>query len=294
MFCYSEKKHYLCAQKVYKKVFNEISFKMKQAFNILLLACFLLGVAACGQKSEKEQPEIKEDTAAKKLLQGIWLDGDDEDDVAFRVKGDTIYYPDSTSRPVYFYIVGDTLVMKGANTSKYPIVHQAAHIFQFKVQNGDIVKLVKTDDQSYLQQFSHEQPVTLNQNTLVKRDTVVNAGNEKLHLYVQVNPTTFKVYKSSYNDDGVEVDNVYHDNIVNVNIYQGSRKIFGRDFRKEDFKGQVPHEFLKQSILSDIVFRKVDADGVHYKVVLAMPDSSMSYQVEIIISLKGKMTIKKS
>lgn len=281
-------------KKCIKKVFNEISFKMKQAFNILLLACFLLGVAACGQKSEKEQPEIKEDTAAKKLLQGIWLDGDDEDDVAFRVKGDTIYYPDSTSRPVYFYIVGDTLVMKGANTSKYPIVHQAAHIFQFKVQNGDIVKLVKTDDQSYLQQFSHEQPVTLNQNTLVKRDTVVNAGNEKLHLYVQVNPTTFKVYKSSYNDDGVEVDNVYHDNIVNVNIYQGSRKIFGRDFRKEDFKGQVPHEFLKQSILSDIVFRKVDAEGVHYKVVLAMPDSSMSYQVEIIISLEGKMTIKKS
>lgn len=281
-------------KKCIKKVFNEISFKMKQAFNILLLACFLLGVAACGQKSEKKQPEIKEDTAAKKLLQGIWLDGDDEDDVAFRVKGDTIYYPDSTSRPVYFYIVGDTLVMKGANTSKYPIVNQAAHIFQFKVQNGDIVKLVKTDDQSYLQQFSHEQPVTLNQNTLVKRDTVVNAGNEKLHLYVQVNPTTFKVYKSSYNDDGVVVDNVYHDNIVNVNIYQGSRKIFGRDFRKEDFKGQVPHEFLKQSILSDIVFRKVDADGVHYKVVLAMPDSSMSYQVEIIISLEGKMTIKKS
>lgn len=267
---------------------------MKQAFNILLLACFLLGVAACGQKSEKEQPEIKEDTAAKKLLQGIWLDGDDEDDVAFRVKGDTIYYPDSTSRPVYFYIVGDTLVMKGANTSKYPIIKQAPHIFQFKVQNGDIVKLVKTDDQSYLQQFSHEQPVTLNQNTLVKRDTVVNAGNEKLHLYVQVNPTTYKVYKSNYNDDGVEVDNVYHDNIVNVNIYQGSRKIFGRDFRKEDFKGQVPHEFLKQSILSDIVFRKVGADGVHYKVVLAMPDSSMSYQVEIIISLEGKMTIKKS
>ena len=281
-------------KKCIKKVFNEISFKMKQAFNILLLACFLLGVAACGQKSEKKQPEIKEDTAAKKLLQGIWLDGDDEDDVAFRVKGDTIYYPDSTSRPVYFYIVGDTLVMKGANTSKYPIVNRAAHIFQFKVQNGDIVKLVKTDDQSYLQQFSHEQPVTLNQNTLVKRDTVVNAGNEKLHLYVQVNPTTFKVYKSSYNDDGVEVDNVYHDNIVNVNSYQGSRKIFGRDFRKEDFKGQVPHEFLKQSILSDIVFRKVDADGVHYKVVLAMPDSSMSYQVEIIISLEGKMTIKKS
>ncbi len=111
---------------------------------------------------------------------------------------------------------------------------------------------------------------------------------------LQVNPTTFKVYKSSYNDDGVEVDNVYHDNIVNVNIYQGSRKIFGRDFRKEDFKGQVPHEFLSNRYCSDIVFRKVDADGVHYRVVLAMPDSSMSYQVEIIISLEVRWTIRKS
>ena len=268
---------------------------MKQVINILLCASLLAAMASCGQKSAgKDSAEVKEDTAAKKMLQGIWLDGDDEDDVVFRVKGDTIYYPDSTSQPVYFYIAGDTLVMKGANTTKYPIIKQAAHIFQFKVLNGDIMKLVKTDDASYLQQFLHQQPVVLNQNTLIKRDSVVYAGDEKLHLYVQVNPTTYKVFKSSYNDDGVEVDNVYYDNIVNVNIYRGAGKIFGRDFRKEDFEGQVPHEFLKQAILSDIVLKKVDTDGLHYRVVLAMPDSSMSYQVEIIISLEGKMKIKKS
>ena len=102
------------------------------------------------------------------------------------------------------------------------------------------------------------------------------------------------LYDQDTNDDGVEVDNVYYDNIVNVNIYRGASKIFGRDFRKEDFDGQVPHEFLKQAILSDIVLKKVDTDGLHYRVVLAMPDSSVSYQVEIIISLEGKMTIKKS
>lgn len=268
---------------------------MKQVINILLCASLLAAMASCGQKyAGKDSAQVKEDTAAKKMLQGIWLDGDDEDDVVFRVKGDTIYYPDSTSQPVYFYIAGDTLVMKGANTTKYPIIKQAAHIFQFKVLNGDIIKLVKTDDTSYLQQFLHQQPVVLNQNTLIKRDSVVYAGDEKLHLYVQVNPTTYKVFKSSYNDDGVEVDNVYYDNIVNVNIYRGASKIFGRDFRKEDFEGQVPLEFLKQAILSDIVLKKVDTDGLHYRVVLAMPDSSMSYQVEIIISLKGKMTIRKS
>ena len=209
---------------------------MKQSINILLCACLIMAMASCGHKQDGQKAEQQEDVAAKKMLQGVWIDNDDEDDVAFRVKGDTIYYPDSTSQPVYFCIIGDTLVMKGANTAKYPIVKQAAHIFQFKVANGDVVKLVKTSDPMYLEQFQHAQPVTLNQNTLVKRDTIVNAGEEKLHLYVQVNPTTYKVFKSSYNDDGVEVDNVYNDNIVNVNIYYGSRKLFVFYFCNKDFK----------------------------------------------------------
>lgn len=266
---------------------------MKQVFNVLLLACFTIGLVGCHRASESKSTEAQEEDAeAKKMLQGIWLNDDDEDDVAFRVEGDTIYYPDSTSQPVYFYIQSDTLVMKGANTAKYPIIKQAAHIFQFKVQNGDVIKLVKTNDKSYLRQFVHEQPVALNQRKLVKRDTVVNAGGDNYHLYVQVNPTSYKVYKSSYNDDGVEVDNVYYDNIVNVNIFHGANKVFGRDFHKEDFAKKVPASFLKQAILSDIVLRKVDSEGFHYQVVLAMPDSSMSYQVEIIVSLDGKMKVK--
>lgn len=68
---------------------------MKKIVNLWLLSC-ILTLVACGHKAEKQQ-EVKEDTAAKKMLQGIWLNDDDEDDVAFRVKGDTIYYPDSTS-----------------------------------------------------------------------------------------------------------------------------------------------------------------------------------------------------
>lgn len=268
---------------------------MKQSVHFLLSAALAVAVlSGCGQKAEHQHDEVREDAAAKKMLQGIWLNDDDEDDVAFRVKGDTIYYPDSTSQPVYFYIMGDTLVMKGANTTKYPIVKQGAHIFQFKVQNGDVVKLVKTTDPSYMREFTRQQPVALNQNTLLKRDTVVSDGaGEKLHLYVQVNPTSYKVFKSSYNDDGVEVDNVYYDNIVNLNIFHGSRKVFGRDFRKEDFRGKVPAEFLKQAILSDIVFQKVDGEGVHYQAVLAMPDSSMSYLVEIVVSEDGKLTVRK-
>lgn len=256
---------------------------------IILLSCLVLLASGCGNKVEKH-PVFQEDVSAKKMLQGIWLN-DDEDDVAFRVEGDTIYYPDSTSQPTYFYIQSDTLVMCGSNEVKYPIVKQADHLFIFKNQNGDVVKLVKTNDKSYMRQFVREHPVALNQNTLIKRDTVVVFDGERYHLYVQVNPTTYKVFKSSYNDDGVEVDNVYYDNIVNVNVFRGATKVFSRDFHKRDFRGDVPASFLTQAILSDMVFGKVDKSGIHYLAILAMPDSSLSYQVEVTISFDGKMKI---
>lgn len=58
-----------------------------------------------------------------------------------------------------------------------------------------------------------------------------------------MNPTTYKVYKSSYNDDGVQVDNVYYDNIVNIHVYHGANRVFSRDFHKKDFLKVVPAEF---------------------------------------------------
>lgn len=245
--------------------------------------------AGCKSKAEKvEAPQ--EDAAAKKMMQGIWLN-DDEDDVAFRVKGDTIYYPDSTSQPTCFFVQADTLVMQGGNEVKYPIVKLAEHLLVFKNQNGDVVKLEKTSDTSYLRQFEHRRPVALNQNTVIKRNTVVIFGEERYHLYVQVSPTTYKVYKNNYNDDGVEVDNVYYDNIVNINVYHGSEKLFSRDFHKKDFSGEVPASFLKQAVLSDMTFSKADAQGIHYLAILAMPDSSLSYQVEVTVSFSGKMSV---
>ncbi len=256
---------------------------------IILWGCLLFLVGCKGKVSEKAP--FQEDVAAKKMLQGIWLN-DDEDDVAFRVKGDTIYYPDSTSVPTYFYILADTLVMRGGNEVKYPIVKQGAQLLIFKNQSGDVVKLVKTNDRSYLRQFLHEHPVALNQNQRIKRDTVVSYGEERYHLYMQVSPTTYKVYKNTYNDDGVEVDNVYYDNIVNVNVYHGATKVFSRDFHKKDFGGEVPSSFLQQAILSDVVFNRVDQDGIHFMAILAMPDSSLNYQVDITVSFSGKMKIR--
>ncbi len=250
---------------------------------------FLMLLAGCGGKAVKTVAS-EEDTAAKKTLQGIWLN-DDGDDVAFYVNGDTIYYPDSTSQPTCFYVQSDTLVMRGGNEVKYPIVKLVDHLLMFKNQNGDVVRLEKTDDKSYMRQFDHERLVALNQNTVIRRDSVVSFGEERYHLYVQVSPTTYKVYKTTYNDDGVEVDNVYYDNIVNINVYHGGEKLFSRDFHKKDFAGEVPASFLAQAVLSDIVFGRIDGGGIHYMAVLAMPDSSLSYQVEVIISFAGKLKV---
>lgn len=244
----------------------------------------LVTLVGCGKK-DAAQPKAEEDVAAKKMLQGVWTN-EDEGDVAFMVKGDTIFYPDSTSQPTYFLIMADTLTLKGANEVKYPIVKQAAHIFQFKNQNGDVVKLVKSDDKSLLEDFEHPAPVALNQNQLIKRDTVVTQGDKRYHCYVQVNPTTYKVFKTSYNDEGVEVDNVYYDNIIHISVYNGSASVFSHDYRKSDFAKDVPDSFLRQAVLSDMLFEEVSDKGIIYTAVLAIPDSSMSYQIQVTIPAK--------
>ena len=117
-------------------------------------------------------------------------------------------------------------------------------------------------------------------------------NGERYHTYIQVNPTTYKVVKSAYNDEGVEVDNVYYDNIIHISVFQGARQLFSRDFRKKDFSGKIPSAYLRQSILSDILFDRIDASGLHFISEIAIPDSPSSYQVDILISFDGKMTKK--
>lgn len=74
--------------------------------------------------------------------------------------------------------------------------------------------------------------MALNQNKLIKRDSVVIYGNEHYHWYIQVNPTTYKVAKQTYNDNGVEVDNVYFDNIIHLSLFCGGTQVFSRDFER--------------------------------------------------------------
>ncbi len=252
---------------------------------VTLVASIMLGCHYIAKQGNAPS----EDKKAKSSMQGIWLD-DETDDVVFNVKGDTIYFPDSTSVPVCFRIEADSLVFVGENGLKYKIVKQTPHVFEFINQNGESKKLVKTSDSSYARMFSRKQSVSVNQGKLLKNDTVVFFNDEKYHSYVQVNPTSYKVVNTTINDDGVEVGNIYYDNIVHLAIFKGAAKVFSCNFRKSDFVHEVPPQFLQQAVFSDLTFISMDREGLHYFAVLAIPNSSTSYMVEVVVGFNGKVT----
>lgn len=255
---------------------------------LAFIAAFFVALCiGCSRQRAPQQQE--EDVAAKQELQGVWIDDGDES-VAFKIKGDSVYFPDSTAMPAHFIVRSDTFIVNGVNEVAYPVVKRTPHLFIFVNPNGEQVRLVKTDDATY-QRFFSSKPVAveLNQNKLLKRDTVLTYNDERYHSYVQVNPTTYKVIKSGFNDDGVEVGNVYYDNIIHLSIYQGNRKVFSRNVLKTEFKGVVPERFLDQTIFSDLVLTGIDNAGIHYEAVLVVPDSQTSFIVETTVDYNGRL-----
>lgn len=252
----------------------------------------MLFLSSCKDDKKDTVAEEEENTKAKSMLQGIWLD-DEDGEVTAKIKGDTIFYADSTMTPVAFAVIGDSLVLKGYNEVRYAIVKQTSNLFQFKNTTGDIVKLVKSNDSNDSYFFDNVKPIELNQNQLIKRDSVVFVGDNKYHVYTQVNPSTFKVISTSINDDGVQVDNVYYDNIINVCVYNGGNRIFSSDIHKQDLKKYVPQDYLAQAVLSDIVLDKVSPNGIEMLASVCKPNSPTSYIVRMSISPTGKLTLSR-
>lgn len=255
-----------------------------------MMVCGLLLLTACRQQ-KADIAEREESTEAKRLLQGIWMDEESET-VVFKMEGDSVYYPDSTSLPAYFRVVDDTLVM-GATATKYPIVKQSDHLFWFKSPNGDIIKLVKSSDEQDSTEFVQPRPsAMLMTDKVVKRDTVVSYDGTRYHCYIAVNPTRNKVTKSEMTADGVQVDNAYYDNIIHVSIFSGSTRLFAKNFAKQAFAKQVPVAFLHQAILDNMTFEKADERGFHFNATLCIPDEASCYMVETVVSKGGNYTME--
>ncbi len=241
-------------------------------------------LVGCRQNNSSTLPDDKE---AKAMLQGVWVD-EESGDVTFRVKGDTIYFSDATSMPTYFRIYEDSLYL--ASGTAYGIVKQAEHLFWFKNQNSDLLKLQKGDDNDV--ELEHGSPSVLTYTHQVKVDSVVTYNNTRYHWYIAINPTKYKVTKRTFNDDGLEVENVYYDNIMNVSVFQGANKIYSSDFRKQQYSDFVPASFLDEAIFANMTFSHIDAAGLHFNATLCIPDGATCYMVESTISYTGAMSMK--
>lgn len=268
---------------------------MRIASQLSVLSLFYLCVTAfsgCSSKSGNSSSLHKEDRFAKKMLQGIWVD-DESEEVVFRIKGDSVFYPDSATMPAYFKIVADTFVVDGGSQQdKYPVVKRTYHTFWFKNTNGDFVKLIRSNDPADTILFSAplRQPVLITEK--VKRDTVVYYDEKRYHCYITINPTKYKVVRSTYSDDGMALENVYYDNIVHLGVYQGKRKVFSRNVAKQEFAKFVPGHFISQAILGDMLFNNVDDKGFHFQASLCLPDgNAVSYLLDVCIGFGGQFSV---
>lgn len=261
---------------------------MNKTLYILLITLFVF--ANCTDKKD-EGP--KSDPQSEALLAGIWVNEEDES-VAFKAVKDTLYYPDADVMPVHYRIYGDSLYIDGPSPMQYYIEKITGNIFRFQNQNGEVIQLVKTNDKEFESAFLVQKGDTYENDIiqqLVKRDTIVSSGDKRYHCYVQINPTSYKVLKTDYNNEGVGVNKVYYDNIINLAVYEGAQKLFSSDFHKQDFHKYVPKDVLSHSILSDINFDHCDNKGVVFNALLRIPDSASGYLVNIILSPEGKITL---
>lgn len=225
------------------------------------------------------------------MLGGVWINCEDES-VAFMAKGDTLYYPDSGVLPAHFSIYGDTICIDGTSQQKYFIEKLTPNLFVFRNANSELVKFVKTDDRSALSDFEKSsEPVQEVNQQLLKRDTIVGSGSMKYHCYTQINPTTYKVVKDDINDEGVGIGKVFYDNVINITVYSDGRRLYSHDFWKREFSKFVPEATMRQSILSDIVYKSCTAEKVTLQAQLRIPGSASSYVVDIAISQDGKMSM---
>ena len=231
-------------------------------------------MACTGNKNSYFSEEEKEDSNAKEMLQGIWLN-DETESPLMRVEGDTIFYADSQSATIAFKIIRDTLYTYGNDTTYYKIDKQAEHIFWFHSITDNIIKLHKSEDFNDSLSFVREEVVIPTYTEVTKRDSVVTYNGARYRAYVYINPSKMKVIKTTYSEDGISMDNVYYDNVMHICVYEGKKSLFASDITKQMFDKVVPEDFLVQAILSDTKFFFFFRNGFHYQDILVIPESSV-------------------
>lgn len=252
----------------------------------------LLGVmlSACSYAPQTHEANEKEDSTAKLLLQGMWMD-DVTSDPIFRVQGDTIYYTDPSIAPVPFKVIKDSLKTYGSQTTGYHIKKQNAYTLWIQSAMGDILHLRKAETATDSISFNPSAGLSANEpQEVISKDRIIFYDKVRYRGYAYINPSNIKVIQPTLSEEGLEVDNIYYDNIIHICVYEGKRELFAKDIHKKDFEGVIPEDFYRRAILSDMDFIDVDAKGYHYQATLCIPNGASCYLINIHISYQDEIT----
>jgi len=245
----------------------------------------------CTEKRRLSNLEKPEDTKAKQLLQGIWIDSDNEIPL-MNIMGDTIYHSDPQNIPVYFKIIKDSLYTFGNSITSYHIDRQTAYTFWFHSLSGSIIKLHKSENANDSLNFSgSSQEVIPTYSEITQRDSIVFYNNTRYRAYVYINPSKMKVTKTVYSGEGFSVDNVYYDNVIHICVYKGAEKIYAKDITKQMFDQVVSEDFLSDAILADINFVRINSSGFLYQANICVPESYVCRLVNLTVGFDGQLNI---
>ena len=151
---------------------------------------------------------------------------------------------------------------------------------------GDILQLSKAEhlqDSLWIHNLTPEKTTE----EVISKDKVVYYNNQRFRGYVYINPTDIKIHQLEITEEGLEIENVYYDNIIHICVYEGKNKLFGRDMKKQDFELLIPKEYYQRAILSDMDFAGVNAKGYQYHATLCIPNSASCYLINISINMDG-------
>ena len=253
---------------------------MSSLIKVMMLAAGLSLTACGGARTPVEQ---KEDLTAKALLQGVWLD--EENDMPWiKIEGDTIFYADQQNAPATFRVVHDSIYVTNAfGVMAYKIKRQTEYSFWFSANEEDgQVKLYKSEDVAD-NLFFQKKKVEILPSTpeVVKKDSVIFYKGNRYRGYVHINPSTMKVQRTTFTENGVAVDNMYYDNVMYICVYQGKQMLYGKNIQKQQFGTVLPEEYLKTAVLTDMDFVGVDEEGFRFMATLTVPET----QVFVVVNL---------
>ncbi|MCD8260075.1 MAG: DUF4738 domain-containing protein [Bacteroides sp.] len=258
----------------------------------LSLIALVLLICSCTGKPAGESPSQQESTAAKELLQGVWLD-EFTDSPVLRIAGDTIYYNNSQNIPVYFQVIKDSLYMHGGNrTVRYKIDRHTEHVLWFHSLPDHVIKLYKSENAEDTLAFVRQRVEVIRPvSEVMKKDTVVTYDGVRYRAYAYINPSSMKVVRSRQSEDGLSYENVYYDNVIHICVYQGAKSLFAKDITKEMFEEVIAGDVLQRSILADMEFNGVNRSGYHYQAMVCIPESPVCNLVNLDISFDGELFI---